>query len=126
MSVPRLPPCQHRRPKDRRTMGCAALPIVLRIGDPNSPCLTCEARVEPPPKGKGGSQAVRPVEPPKAILEAPVVADPEARLEICETECDQWIGERCAVPCGCRNRPRPLAESGRDCPRGLWRRSSGS
>jgi hypothetical protein len=55
-------------------------------------------------------------------VEAPVVADPKARLAICE-DCPKWIGERCKAACGsCSNRPRPLAETGRDCPLHLWKR----
>lgn len=62
--------------------------------------------------------------PPAHTVErppAPVVADPEARLSIC-TDCDFWIGERCKACTSCRNRPRPLAADGADCPKGFWRR----
>lgn len=54
---------------------------------------------------------------------APVVADPSVRLEICE-DCDQWsaTNERCTALCNCKTRPRPLAETGKDCPIGKWRR----
>lgn len=53
---------------------------------------------------------------------APVVADANDRLEIC-TDCDSWIDGRCKAACGtCKNRPRPLADKGRDCPVGKWRR----
>jgi hypothetical protein len=57
------------------------------------------------------------------IAPAPIVADPQARLEIC-TDCDYWstTQQRCKVVCGCTNRPRPLADSGRDCPLHLWKR----
>jgi len=53
---------------------------------------------------------------------APIVEDPQARLEICE-DCPKWIGGRCKASCGsCSNRPRPLSEKGKDCPLFLWRR----
>ena len=52
---------------------------------------------------------------------APVVADPDDRMEIC-LDCDSWIGERCTEPCKCKNRPRPMAMDGADCPLGRWRR----
>jgi hypothetical protein len=53
---------------------------------------------------------------------APVVADPQARLEICETECDKWINGRCKASCNCKTRPRPLADDGKDCPLRKWKR----
>jgi hypothetical protein len=53
---------------------------------------------------------------------APVVPLGEDRLSICE-ECSEWRGERCVATCGgCKKRPRPMAETGRDCPLGKWRR----
>lgn len=62
--------------------------------------------------------------PPRVNVVAPIVETGEARKEICE-ECPHWsaTNERCRYPCGCANLPRPLAEKGRDCPVGKWRRS---
>lgn len=51
----------------------------------------------------------------------PIVAEPAARLEICE-DCSSWVDERCKACTSCSKRPRPLAETGSDCPLGLWRR----
>jgi hypothetical protein len=61
---------------------------------------------------------------PRRFPDAPIVADPKARLEICETDCDYWVGERCKAPgCQtCKGRPRPEADKGRDCPIGKWKR----
>lgn len=53
---------------------------------------------------------------------APIVADPEDRLSICE-DCDQWRRGKCTASCSCKKRPRPTALEGPDCPRHLWRRS---
>jgi hypothetical protein len=53
---------------------------------------------------------------------APIVAVAEDRLVICE-ECLQWVNERCKASCGsCTNRPRPMADKGKDCPLFKWRR----
>jgi hypothetical protein len=54
-------------------------------------------------------------------VDAPIIASAEDRLAICEG-CDYWRGERCRAACGCKDRPRPMAETGRDCPNFLWRR----
>jgi hypothetical protein len=55
---------------------------------------------------------------------APVVESGEDRLEICETcPAGKWQRGKCVAGCACRNRPRPLAEDGKDCPLRFWRRA---
>jgi hypothetical protein len=53
-----------------------------------------------------------------------IVAVAEDRLAICEG-CLQWsaTNQRCRASCGsCTNRPRPMADKGKDCPLFKWRR----
>lgn len=56
------------------------------------------------------------------VRNAPIVANGEDRLAICEG-CDQWKRGKCVASCSCKTRPRPMAETGPDCPRGLWKRA---
>lgn len=65
--------------------------------------------------------AKTPCGPAEPKVDAPIISDPQARLEICE-DCPKWINDRCKMPCGCRQRPRPMAADGPDCPAGKWRR----
>jgi hypothetical protein len=59
---------------------------------------------------------------PKRAL-APIISNPEDRLDVCE-ECPagKWKRGKCTAGCNCRNRPRPLANVGPDCPLRFWRR----
>jgi hypothetical protein len=54
---------------------------------------------------------------------APIVATAEERMEIC-LDCDRWVNDRCKACTSCKNRPRPLAESGSNCPLRRWARPS--
>lgn len=58
---------------------------------------------------------------------APVARDPinveaQMRLDVCE-DCDWWRSGKCSAVKECRNRPRPLADSGPVCPLGKWIRA---
>lgn len=86
----------------------------------NSYPVRCWIRKERLARGMDGDYMPGKPEPAKVV--APIVADPQARLEICE-ECDRFDSMgRCRAPCSCKSRPRPLAPDGPSCPRRLWRR----
>ena len=115
-----------------QTCGLVQIRTTVSLPIPGEACAYCLLH-NPDPKTRRRSKVVESFikqgrhqekkQQRQAMPPAPVVSDPQARLEIC-TDCDAWsmTQERCKAKCGCKKRPRPLAAEGTDCPRSLWRR----
>lgn len=108
--------CWIHKERSARGMEAGAIPLA-----PRKP-TTAVARREYKPRPNIADEVMAVARSVPRIAPAPVIIDAEARLEVCE-ECHYWKREKCTAGCNCRTRPRPLAETGKDCPIKLWRRA---